>query len=111
MAVNRTRETEPMNGHPQEHPRHAAQSRAGFARGRSDSDAAQSPGVRRGECGIVAQSDRITADLTLPRSEGHYDFEDKPVVSQTARDHEQMEQVVDTEDTRPENGPAEQVEH
>jgi hypothetical protein len=36
----------------------------------------------------------------MPTSERHDDLEDEPVVTQAARHHEQLKQVVDTEDTR-----------
>ncbi len=55
---------------------------------------------------VVGQDARLADYRTVPASERHDDLEDEPEVSQTARHHEQMEKVVDTEDIRPEGGPA-----
>jgi hypothetical protein len=53
----------------------------------------------------------ITNNLSRLLYKRHHDLENEPVVSQTAGQHEQVEQFMEPEEPRPESGPAQQVEH
>jgi len=59
----------------------------------------------------IGMSHRSMEDRSRTGRERHDDLENEPVVSETTRQHEHVEQLMGPEDPRHEDGPVQQVEH